>query len=274
MSTPTSSIALIASGLTWVASVPALCASKRSPARWRSRPSAICERAELWVQRNSTLVRSPTSAAVTHRAPLLGSREQEIRGLAESFPGCLSIEGVEAPLPAPLLADQPRVLELPHVVGDLRLAHTEAVLELADADARVSLFSRHAEVGQVAAAASRGRRLGHHAEHPYPYGVRERSTQGYYALDLLLKDGLAHHRAIVLLDHAQRFVRHHLLPHRGLHCSHESAGGRHLPERLALLGGVQAVYRFGGVDVLDLHQDVLEARLLEQLLVLLLLQRP
>jgi hypothetical protein len=62
----------VASVLTWVASVPALTTSKRSPARWRSRPSAICERAELWVHRNRTLVRSPTSAAATTHAPLLG----------------------------------------------------------------------------------------------------------------------------------------------------------------------------------------------------------
>src|SRR3712207_971602 len=54
MSTPSSAIARIARGRTRVASVPALYASKRSPARWRSSPSAICERAELWVQRKST----------------------------------------------------------------------------------------------------------------------------------------------------------------------------------------------------------------------------
>src|SRR5512133_562407 len=55
MSMPLSSIALTANGLTCVASVPALITSKRSPARWRSRPSAICERAELWVHKNRTL---------------------------------------------------------------------------------------------------------------------------------------------------------------------------------------------------------------------------
>src|SRR5215217_7493211 len=55
---------------------------------------------------------------------------------------------------------------------------------------------------------------------------------------------------------------------------HEGASGRHLPERLALLRGVEAVYGLGIVDVLNLHRDVLKARLLEQRLVLLLLQRP
>src|ERR687893_633407 len=55
---------------------------------------------------------------------------------------------------------------------------------------------------------------------------------------------------------------------------HEGASGRHLPERLALLRRVEAVYGLRVVDVLDLHRDVLEARLLKQRLVLLLLQRP
>src|SRR3712207_6321196 len=108
MSTPTSSIARMARDLTGVASVPALWISKRSPARWRSRPSAICERAELWVHRNRTLTRSLASAATTTPAPLLGTGEQVIGGLAEQLPGSLPIEGVEAPLPAPLLAHQPR----------------------------------------------------------------------------------------------------------------------------------------------------------------------
>src|SRR5687767_13622581 len=104
MSTPISFIARMASGLTWVASVPALITSKRSPARWRSRPSAIWLLAELWVHRNRTLVRSPNSATATTDAPLLGIREQAIRGFAEQLPGGLPVEGVEAPLPAPLLA--------------------------------------------------------------------------------------------------------------------------------------------------------------------------
>src|SRR3954454_12064512 len=54
MSTSSSRIASIASGRTWVASVPAEYASKRSPPRWRSNPSAIWLRAELWVQRKRT----------------------------------------------------------------------------------------------------------------------------------------------------------------------------------------------------------------------------
>src|SRR5215211_979749 len=141
MSTPISSIARTASGLTWVASVPALCGSKRSPPRWRSRASAIWLLAELCVHRNRTLARSPTSAADTGHAPLLGSGEQALRGLAEQLRGSLPVEGVEAPLPTPLLAHQPCVLELLHVVGNLRLAHAEDLLELADADAFLPLAS-------------------------------------------------------------------------------------------------------------------------------------
>src|SRR5918995_2543100 len=49
----------IASVLTRVAAIPALYASKRSPARCLNNPSAICERAELWVHRNRTLVFAP-----------------------------------------------------------------------------------------------------------------------------------------------------------------------------------------------------------------------
>src|SRR5215203_3968943 len=81
MSTPISSIALMASGLTRVASVPALMASNRSPARWRSRASAIWLLAELWVHRNRTLDRSPDSAALTDHAPLFGTGEQAVGGL-------------------------------------------------------------------------------------------------------------------------------------------------------------------------------------------------
>src|SRR5919112_6596187 len=101
MSTPTSSIAWMASGLTWVASVPALIASKRSPARCLSSPSAICERAELWVHKNRTLDRSPKSAALTDHAPLLATGEQPLGGLTEQPARGLPIESVEAPLPAP-----------------------------------------------------------------------------------------------------------------------------------------------------------------------------
>src|SRR5215213_8645805 len=166
ISMPISSIALMASGLTRVVSVPALITSKRSPARCLSSPSAICDRALLWVQRNRTLLLCASSAAATDRAPLLG--KQVIRGLPEQFLGCLPVEGVEAPLPTPFLAYQPGVLELPHVVGDLRLAHAEDLLELADADALVILARWHAGAGEVTAAAA----VGHHAEHPHPDGVR------------------------------------------------------------------------------------------------------
>ena len=62
MSTPASAIARIASGCTRVASVPALAASKRSPARARSQPSAIWLRAELCVQRKSTRRRAVMAA--------------------------------------------------------------------------------------------------------------------------------------------------------------------------------------------------------------------
>src|SRR5215203_5793240 len=169
MSTPISSIALMASGLTRVASVPAENAWKRSPARCLSSPSAIWLLAELWVQRNRTLLFCGASAAPTDHAPLFGAGEQAIGGLADQRPGGFPIERVEGPLPAPLLAHQPRVLELLHVVGDLRLTHTEDLLELADADALLPLDSRDARVREVAAAAA----LGHHGEHPHPYGVRK-----------------------------------------------------------------------------------------------------
>src|SRR5215207_10132523 len=181
MSTPVSSIALMARGLTWVASVPALCASKQCPARWRSRPSAICERAELCVHRNRTLVRPPASAAATH-TPLLEAGQQMIGGFAKQFACGFPIEGEEAPLPTPLLAYQPRVLELLHVVGDLRLAHAEDLLELADAYAVVRVFGRDTQVRQVAAAPT----LGHHGEHPHPDGVGERPAQRDEPLDPLL----------------------------------------------------------------------------------------
>src|ERR687894_571062 len=104
MSAPTWAIALMARGLTWVASVPALDASKRSPARCLSRPSAIWERAELCVQRNRTLARAGASAAAT-RAPLLGPGEQAIGGLAEEPARGLPVYGVEDPLPPLLFPD-------------------------------------------------------------------------------------------------------------------------------------------------------------------------
>src|SRR3712207_456671 len=139
---------LTARGLTWVASVPALMTSKRSPARCLSSPSAIWERAELWVHRNRTLARSLASAAAaTDHATLLGSGEQAVRGLAQQLSRRLPVKGVKGPLPAPLLTHEPGVLELLHVVGDLRLAHTERLLELADADALFPLFDGDAGVG-------------------------------------------------------------------------------------------------------------------------------
>src|SRR3712207_2471244 len=143
-------------------------ASKRSPARALSSPSAIWLLAELSVHRNRTLARSLAStAAATDHATLLGGGEQAVRGLAQQLSRRLPVEGVEAPLPAPLLAKKPGVLELLHVVGDLRLAHAEVLLELADADALVALVGRYARTREVAAAAP----LGHHGEHPHPYGV-------------------------------------------------------------------------------------------------------
>src|SRR5919112_3560504 len=110
MSMPISSIALMARGLTRVASVPALIASKRSPARCLSSPSAIWLLAELWVQRNRTRARPLGSAAVaTGYAPLLGSGEQAVGGLAQQLSCSFPVEGVEAPLPVPLLAHETRV---------------------------------------------------------------------------------------------------------------------------------------------------------------------
>src|SRR5829696_8549403 len=185
MSTPISSITRTASGLTWVASVPALCGSKRSPPRWRSRASAIWLLAELWVHRNRTLARSPTSAATGH-APPLGSREQAVRALAE----------------------QPAILELLHVIGDFRLAHAELVLELADADALLPLDSRDARIREVAAAAP----LGHHGEHPHPYGVRKGTAQGNEPIHTLI---LGFPAGAVLL-HDPEFPGAHDTPPTGL----------------------------------------------------------
>src|SRR5215217_4057848 len=202
MSIPITCIALMACGLTRVASVPALIASKRSLARWRSSPSAICERAELWVQRNRTLLLCGASAAVTDHAPLFGIGEKAVGGLAEQLAGCLPIEGVEGPLPAPLLAHQPGVLEFLHVVGDLRLAHAEDLLELADADALLPLVSRDARTREVAAATL----LGHHGEHSYPYGVRQGAAQGDEPIHALVA-GVA-----VLLNDPELPGTHGVLP--------------------------------------------------------------
>jgi hypothetical protein len=79
-----SSIAIVASSLTRVASVPAENASKQSPDKCLSSPSAIWLLAELWVQRNRTLLFfCGASAAATGHAPLFGAGEQAIGGLAD-----------------------------------------------------------------------------------------------------------------------------------------------------------------------------------------------
>src|SRR5918998_112371 len=114
MSTPRSAIAAIASGLTKVASVPALMTSNRSPASCRkSPPSAIWERAELWVHRNSTLRRVSTSCSGIFALPRLDTKM--VPSLDEEPAGGLAIERVDAPFAAPLLAHQPRRLQLAEV---------------------------------------------------------------------------------------------------------------------------------------------------------------
>src|SRR5215208_6370969 len=205
MSMPISSIALMASSLMWVASVPALITSKRSPASCLSNPSAIWLLAELWVQRNRILLLCGTSAAATGPAPLLGRGEQAVGDLTEHLSCCLPIEGVEAPLPPPLLVHQPCVLELLHVVGDLRLAHAELVLELADADAFLPLDSRDARVREVAAAAA----LGHHGEHPHPYRVGKGAAQGNESIHTLI---LGVPAGAVLLQDPELSGAHGILP--------------------------------------------------------------
>src|SRR5829696_6340559 len=87
------------------------------------------------------------SAAATDPAPLLGTGEQPLGGFAQKLAGSIPIERVEGPLTPPLLAHEPRVLELLHVVGDLGLAHREVLLELADANAFLPLFGGHAGGG-------------------------------------------------------------------------------------------------------------------------------
>src|SRR5918997_19538 len=179
MSTPSSAIASMASGLTDVASVPALATSKRSPARCRRSPSAIWDRAELWVHRNSTLCRAPLSAI-----PTIPVYAEVIRDASEEARRLLAVEGVEAPPPPPLLAYQPGLFELAHVVGDPGLAHPEGALELADADPRRVAFAANgrAEVRQAAAPASLGGLGGQHPEHLRPDRVRERPPQRDHAL--------------------------------------------------------------------------------------------
>src|SRR5215218_4198967 len=119
------------------------------------------------------LAAPPVASAAIARAPLPGTGEQPLGGFAQKLAGGIPIERVEGPLPAPLLAHESRVLELLHVVGDLRLSHAEVLLELADADALLILFGGHTGGGEVAAASS----LGHHGEHPQPYGVGDGAAQ-------------------------------------------------------------------------------------------------
>src|SRR5215218_8597216 len=142
------------------------------------------------------------SAAAIACVRLLGGGEQAGGGLAQQPARGLPVEGVEGPLPASLLFNQPRVLELPHVVGDLRLSHREDFLELADADALLSLFGGHAGGGEVAATAA----LGHHGEHPHPYGVGEGAAQGHEPLhpshSAALADGVLLHDAELLGTHS------------------------------------------------------------------------
>src|SRR5215216_960089 len=152
------------------------------------------------------LAMSPgASAAAIARAALLGSREQPIGGLAQQPARGVPVEGVERPLAAPLLAHQPRLLELPHVVGDLRLAHREGFLKLTDADALFSLFDGDAGVGEIAAATA----LGHHGEHPHPDGVGEGTAQGHEPIHLFLGATLA---GAVLLDDSELLGAHDALP--------------------------------------------------------------
>ncbi len=58
MSIPISAITVIAKGLTLVGVAPALKTSYLSPYRCLRRPSAICERAELWVHKKRTVTLS------------------------------------------------------------------------------------------------------------------------------------------------------------------------------------------------------------------------
>src|ERR1700704_1981524 len=64
MSSPSSAITATASGRRWPASSPALRTTTPSPAIDRSRPSAICDLAELCTQRNRTRGRSISMPAM------------------------------------------------------------------------------------------------------------------------------------------------------------------------------------------------------------------
>ena len=55
-SMPISAVTCLTYGFTPVGVIPALSALNLSPQRWFRKASAICERAELWVQRNRTVI--------------------------------------------------------------------------------------------------------------------------------------------------------------------------------------------------------------------------
>src|SRR5688572_14375795 len=74
MSMPRSAIALMASGWTRVASVPALSTSMRPPPAARSSPSAIWLRDELWVHRMRTRFVSLMRWILPRRAPAAPNR--------------------------------------------------------------------------------------------------------------------------------------------------------------------------------------------------------
>src|SRR5580765_1825687 len=103
MSIPRSAIASMARGFTDVFSVPALAASKRSPASVRSSPSAIWLRAELCVQRNRTRGRDTSG--------VLGGVEQPFDDHAVApLPVELAVAAVHADdtEPAPLVQREAR----------------------------------------------------------------------------------------------------------------------------------------------------------------------
>jgi hypothetical protein len=96
----------IASGLTEVAPVPALWTSNLSPARWRSSPSAICERAELWVHKKSTLGCLSATLTAAMFVPTRGVERKVSGRLTQRIAGGFSVERIEAPLPALLFPDE------------------------------------------------------------------------------------------------------------------------------------------------------------------------
>src|SRR5918998_185634 len=226
MSTPTSRIASIASGRTWVASVPALKDSNPPPARCPSIPSAIWERAELWVQRKST---RPRASAIP--GPRIQS--EVVGGLGGQAFGGVPVQRVEAP-PAPLLLTHEAGLpELLHVVGDLRLAHPEVRLELADADADVLVLGRDAAVRQAAATPTPG----HHPEHPDPYRVREGAAE---------RDEPPHPRPVGSVPRAAPVLRNHAHA-LSLHRAYPASGLRAQTKALAA-GTLRSASRFASVS--------------------------